>query len=70
MELDRMKIFINSLDTGNTKELDELETVAIQTDVPIVRKDMQSFLRFMMKMQKPMQILEVRSEERRVGKEC
>lgn len=59
MELDRMKIFINSLDTGNTKELDELETVAIQTDVPIVRKDMQSFLRFMMKMQKPMQILEV-----------
>lgn len=56
---ERMVSFINSLDAGNPSYLNELEEYARATDVPIVRTEMQSFLRFMMKMKQPMRILEV-----------
>ncbi len=56
---DRMVAFINSFDKGNTPFLDEIEKYAMETDVPIIRKSMQSFLRFLLTMQKPMKILEV-----------
>lgn len=56
---DRMVAFINSFDKGNTPFLDEIEKFALETDVPIIRKSMQSFLRFLLTMQKPMKILEV-----------
>lgn len=56
---DRMVAFINSFDKGNTPFLDEIEKYAMETDVPIIRKSMQSFLRFLLQMQKPMKILEV-----------
>ncbi|MBO4987568.1 MAG: O-methyltransferase [Lachnospiraceae bacterium] len=56
---ERMVSFINSLDAGNPAYLNELEEYARATDVPIVRTEMQSFLRFLMKMKQPMQILEV-----------
>ncbi|MBQ7918979.1 MAG: O-methyltransferase [Lachnospiraceae bacterium] len=56
---DRMVAFINSFDKGNTPFLDEIEKSALETDVPIIRKSMQSFLRFLLTMQKPMKILEV-----------
>ena len=56
---ERMVSFINSLDTGNPDYLNELEEYALATDVPIVRTEMQSFLRFLMKMKRPMHILEV-----------
>ena len=56
---DRMVAFINSFDKGNPPFLDEIEKFAIETDVPIIRKSMQSFLRFLLTMQKPMKILEV-----------
>ena len=56
---ERMVSFINSLDAGNPTYLNELEEYARATDVPIVRTEMQSFLRFLMKMKQPMQILEV-----------
>ncbi len=56
---ERMVSFINSLDAGNPSYLNELEEYARVTDVPIVRTEMQSFLRFLMKMKNPMKILEV-----------
>ena len=56
---ERMVSFINSLDSGNPDYLNELEEYARATDVPIVRTEMQSFLRFLMRMKRPMKILEV-----------
>ena len=56
---DRMVAFINSFDKGNTPFLNEIEKFARETDVPIIRTEMQSFLRFLLTMQKPMRILEV-----------
>ena len=56
---ERLVTYINSLDQGNTEILDEIEREAIDTYVPIIRKEMQSFLRLLLTMQKPMRILEV-----------
>ncbi len=56
---ERMVAFINSFDKGNTPFLNEIEKFAIETQVPIIRKHMQSFLRFLMTMRRPMRILEV-----------
>ncbi len=56
---ERMVSFINSLDAGNPAYLNELEEYARATDVPIVRTEMQSFLRLLMKAKKPHRILEV-----------
>lgn len=56
---DRMSAFIDSLDKGNTPFLDEIEKYAIETQVPIVRKSMQSLLKFLLAYAKPTNILEV-----------
>ncbi|MBR4084635.1 MAG: O-methyltransferase [Lachnospiraceae bacterium] len=56
---DRMVAFINSFDKGNTPFLSEIEKFAIETEVPIIRKEMQTFLKFLLAMKKPMKILEV-----------
>lgn len=56
---ERMVTFINSFDTGNTEILDAIEKEALDTYVPIIRKEMQSFLKLLLAMQKPMKILEV-----------
>lgn len=56
---ERTVSFINSLDPGNPQYLDELEKYALETYVPIIRKDMQAFLKFMMHTHRPMKILEV-----------
>ncbi len=56
---ERLRAFINSFDTGNTPILDEIEREAIAGDVPIVRKEMQTFLKFLLATTKPMRILEV-----------
>ena len=56
---DRMVAFINSFDKGNTPFLNEIEKFALETEVPIIRKEMQTFLRFLLTMNKPMKILEV-----------
>lgn len=56
---ERMLAFINSLDEGNTPFLNELEKYALDTNVPIIRQDMQSFIRFLLAMHKPKTILEV-----------
>lgn len=56
---ERLVTYINSLDTGNTAILDEIEREALDTYVPIIRKEMQSFLKLLLAMQKPKRILEV-----------
>ena len=56
---ERMTTFINSLDAGNTPFLNQIEEEAIETNVPIIRTDMQSFMKFLLAESQPMQILEV-----------
>ena len=56
---DRMSAFIDSLDKGNTPFLNEIEKEAIETQVPIIRKSMQSLLKFLLAYAKPKNILEV-----------
>jgi predicted O-methyltransferase YrrM len=51
--------YINSLDSGNTEVLDTIEREALDSYVPIIRKEMQSFLKLLLAMQKPKRILEV-----------
>lgn len=55
----RMAAFIDSMDRGNPAWLDELEKVAVADRVPIIRKPLQSFLRFLLVYTKPKRILEV-----------
>lgn len=56
---ERLLTYINSLDSGNTSFLDELEKEALENYVPIIRKDMQSFLKVMLAMKRPERVLEV-----------
>lgn len=56
---ERIKVFINSFDPGNTPFLNELEQYAIKTNVPIIRQEVQSLLRLFLALRKPKQILEV-----------
>ena len=56
---ERMKTYINSLDMGNTPFLEELEKEALAGRVPIIRKEMQSFLKVLLMIKRPMRILEV-----------
>ena len=54
---ERLVTYINSLDRGNTDILDTIEREALDSYVPIIRKEMQSFLKLLLAMQK--RILEV-----------
>ena len=56
---ERMRTFINSLDTGNTPFLEELEQYALQERVPGIRREMQSFIKMLLALQRPKRILEV-----------
>ena len=56
---ERMAAFIDSLDQGNTEFLNEIERYALETEVPIIRKSMQSLLKFLLQFSKPRNILEV-----------
>ena len=56
---ERLFTFINSFDKGNSKFLDELEQEAKRDYVPIIRKDMQNLLRFLLRLKRPLNILEV-----------
>jgi len=56
---ERMREFICAMYKGNSKDLDEVENEALRTSVPIIRKDTQSMLRFLLDMKKPKNILEV-----------
>ena len=56
---ERMRTYINSLDMGNTPFLEELEKKALEGRVPIIRKEMQSFLKVLLVANRPAKILEV-----------
>ncbi len=56
---ERMVTYINSLDTGNGEFLDDLERRALAEEIPIIRKEMQSFLKVLLQIKKPARILEV-----------
>lgn len=56
---ERLVTFINSFDCGNTEILDQIEKEAVETYVPIIRKEMQTFLKTMLAIKRPARILEV-----------
>ncbi len=56
---ERIVTFINSLETENSRILEAIEKEALDARVPIIRKEMQSFLKVLLAIQKPMCILEV-----------
>ena len=50
---ERIVTFINSLETENSEILEAVEQEALSTYVPIIRKEMQSFLKVLLMIQKP-----------------
>ena len=56
---ERIITFINSMDTENSEILEQIEKEARADSVPIIRREMQSFLRTLLLMKKPMRVLEV-----------
>ena len=56
---ERMVTFIHSLETENSEILETIEKEALDTFVPIIRKEMQSFLKVLLAIKKPVSILEV-----------
>ena len=56
---ERMRTFIHSLETENSEILEKIEKEALDTFVPIIRKEMQSFLKVLLAIKKPKRILEV-----------
>lgn len=55
----RMAAFIDSMDPGNPPYLNELEKEALAGGIPIIRRPLQSFFRFLLRYVKPKRILEV-----------
>ena len=47
---DRLSVYLNSIEKGNGKLLDTIEAEAIDTFVPIIRKDMQYLMRTLLVM--------------------
>ena len=56
---ERIVTFINSLDTRNSELLETIEGEARAADVPIIRREMQSFLKVLLMLKKPECVLEV-----------
>lgn len=56
---ERIVTFINSMETENNEILEVIEREALDSYVPIIRKEMQSFLKLLLSIQKPMRVLEV-----------
>ena len=56
---ERIVTFINSLDTKNSEILETIEKEALVASVPIIRREMQSFLKTLLLIKKPMRILEI-----------
>ena len=54
-----MRTYINSLDRGNTPFLEELEQTALRDRVPVIRREMQSFIKTFLAMNQPGRILVV-----------
>lgn len=56
---DRLTTFVNSMYPSLSRFLLDIEKEALENDVPIIRKDMQNFLRTILAMKQPKRILEV-----------
>ena len=56
---ERMVTYINSLDMGNTPLLNEIEKEAKADLVPVIRREMQSFLKVLLAIHRPLRVLEV-----------
>lgn len=56
---ERMTAFINSYASPNSEALDELERFSIETNVPIIRKEMQTLIKFLLALKTPKSVLEV-----------
>jgi len=59
MSEDRIGVFLHSLETPNSEILEMIEQEALETQVPIIRKETQSFLKTLLTIQKPMRVLEI-----------
>ncbi len=56
---DRTAVFISSLDSGNIELLDRIEREALEGHIPVIRKETQSFLKFLLRTVEPENILEI-----------
>ena len=56
---ERLITYLHSLETENSEILETIEQEALATYVPIIRKEMQSFLKVMLRIKRPLRILEV-----------
>ena len=56
---ERITAYINSMEKELPSPLKELEKLALSEGVPIIRKEMQTFLRFLLAMHRPHRVLEV-----------
>lgn len=56
---ERLVTYLHSLEQKNSEILEKIEQEALQDEVPIIRKEMQSFLKVLLKIQRPASILEV-----------
>jgi predicted O-methyltransferase YrrM len=56
---ERFVTYINSLNSGNTALLNEIEAEALRTDVPVIRKETQACLKLLLALKQPQRILEV-----------
>lgn len=56
---ERVSVFINSFDKGNTEFLNEIEDECRRINVPVIRTQMQSLLKLLLAINRPQQILEV-----------
>ena len=56
---ERIVSYIHSLEKSNGSICDKIENTAHETDVPIIRKEMESFLRVMINIRNPQNILEI-----------
>ena len=56
---ERIHTFIQSFDAGNTEFLNQIEQFALKTNVPVIRPQTQSFLKLLLAVKQPKEILEV-----------
>lgn len=56
---ERITAYINSLDPGNSELLNQIEEEAVRDRVPVIRREMQSFLKTLLAAKQPRAILEV-----------
>ena len=55
---ERLTTFINSLESRDLPILEEIEQEALDANVPIIRKETQSFLKVLLQIHRPMRILD------------